>query len=176
MQNQKLSTVVKSFSWRECALWFLIPSIGLSLVPSLLIYLLNPTTASWSRFIDGYQNVFVNFGILAGLWSVALYLLTFWTGAFWRPILITGTICFVIFGNFNALLATFDESESDRGTILPELTKEEIAQRDREYRDALLVGGSLFAFIGIAGVLFCRRISHLMCHQATPESPTEKEA
>jgi hypothetical protein len=154
MQCPAVLATMKSFSRRECALWFLVPSIGLSALMPIIVICTNLSVVMTSSGVGGVADLFwrefVDFGLAAGLWSLGFYLLTFWTGSFWRPVLITAGICFVLFGNVTASVACYHKSDRE---ILREFTQAELAQQNREYQEALLALGSFFALIGGGGAL-----------------------
>jgi hypothetical protein len=154
------SHLVKSFSLKECLAWFAAPLI---LVP-VVIWIYEHTLPGYHFWVPDFLVLIL--GICAGLCSVTSYVFTFlWTTSFWRPVLITAAVSFMLLGNIGAGLSSAIQFEGDREILRP-LTSQEIAERDRYYQDVLINLGTASAVIGGGIALACQGLIRLIRRQS----------
>lgn len=166
MNFQERLSKIDSFSCRECAVWFLVPSTCLAFLFTLFIATRPSnlsemtTSAQVTALAEDFWFGFTSFGVPVGTVSSAIYFITLVIGKFFRPTLITAAVCFLVFGNVLASVVTFEKGDREIGILRPELTAEERAERDHEYWDALLLGGGVSALIGGAVALVFQGIAY----------------
>jgi len=131
----------KNFSILECLAWFVAPTF---LVPALLLLPALPCVliglfSSPMAWLDLVKIIVAEYGFV-GLCTGVAYLLTFWMGKFFRPVLISAAACFILSGAFCATICSMNEFEGDREIFRP-LTAEENKVRSDFFRDMFLVAG-----------------------------------
>jgi hypothetical protein len=142
------SHLVRSFSLRECLAWAFAPLFLLYLVAAIL----------GSSALSIFFPLLPILGIYVILCSFTFYALTFfWTNHFYRSVLMTAALSFVIFGHVGATVLSAQEFEADREIeTYRSLTSQETAKRNRYYQNVLMTLGPPSALVGGVIALLCQ--------------------